>query len=148
MKKSGCIILSFIIASLIGTMTVRPQTQPEMNAEACREFQTADDELNKTYNQILRIYKADAEFIGKLKTAQRAWLAFRDAHLASIYPNIKPGEYGSVNPMCRCEILVDLTNERSKALSKWLTGVEEGETCAGSIKFKGELDRLTRGASK
>ena len=148
MKRFRCIILPFIIAGLIGTMAVRPQTQPELNAEACREFRIADDELNKTYNQILRIYKDNAEFIEKLKTAQRAWLVFRDAHLASIYPKAKPVEYGSIKPVCRCDILSKLTNERTKALNVWLTGVDEGETCAGSIKFKGELNRLKRDTSK
>jgi uncharacterized protein YecT (DUF1311 family) len=147
MKKRGCVILSFllfIVVILIGTAGANMQTQPELNMDACGKLQKADAELNRTYNEILRVYKDDAEFIEKLKAAQRAWIVFKDAHLASIYPKSGKGEYGSVKPMCTCEILAEFTGERTKALNKWLTGVEEGETCAGSIKLKNELRRLKK----
>jgi uncharacterized protein YecT (DUF1311 family) len=147
MKKRGCIVfslLAFIVAILIVTAGAKVQTQPELNMDACGKLQKADAELNRTYNEILRVYKDDTEFIGKLKAAQRAWIAFKDAHLASIYPKSGKGEYGSVKPMCTCEILAEFTGERTKALNQWLTGVEEGETCAGSIKLKNELRRLKK----
>jgi uncharacterized protein YecT (DUF1311 family) len=147
MKKRGCVVLSFlsfIAVILIGTTGAKAQTQSELNMDACGKLQKADTELNRTYNEILRVYKDDTEFIEKLKAAQRAWIAFKDAHLASIYPKSGKGAYGSVKPMCTCEILAEFTGERTKALNKWLTGVEEGETCAGSIKLKNELRRLKK----
>jgi uncharacterized protein YecT (DUF1311 family) len=148
MKKFGCIVLSLIVVTLIGTIGGQTQTQRNLNIEACGRFQKADQELNKTYYQILRIYRDDTEFIDKLKAAQRAWIVFKDAHLASIYPKSKQSEQGSVKPMCSCEILADLTTERTKALRRWLTGTEEGESCGGSIKSKDELHRLIKNASK
>lgn len=132
-------VLSFMVMALIGTIGASPQTQPEMNVAACEKFQKADDELNQTYNQILATYKDDEEFIENLKKAQRAWIVFKNYHVASIFPKIKQGAYGSVKPMCRCDILTELTTERTKVLRRWLTGVEEGDVCAGSIRSKSQL---------
>jgi uncharacterized protein YecT (DUF1311 family) len=144
MKKCGCVVLSLIVVTLLATTGAKAQTQSQLNRDACGKLQKADEELNKTYNEILRVYKDDREFIEKLKAAQRAWIVFKDAHLASIYPKNRKGEYGTVKPMCACEILAEFTSERTKALNQWLTGVEEGEACAGSIKLKNELRRLVK----
>lgn len=82
------------------------QTQDEMNQEACVEYKKADAELNKVFQQVLNDYKTDALFVRKMKIAQRAWVAYRDAHVDSLYP-IGPTanpclQYGTVYPMCRC----------------------------------------------
>ena len=52
-----------------------PQTQSAMNQCAMEEFKKADAEMNKVYQQLL--LKTDRQ--EKLKAAQRAWVAFRDA---------------------------------------------------------------------
>ncbi|MES2489813.1 MAG: lysozyme inhibitor LprI family protein [Pseudomonadota bacterium] len=108
------------------------QTQSQLNRDACAEYQKADQELNATYQKILQQHKDDAVFIRKMKKAQRAWLAFRDAELAAIYPAAnKQIEYGSIYPMCHCTEQTALVNQRIKQLSAWLTA-EEGDTCRGS----------------
>ena len=112
------------------------QTQFEMNQEACGKYKKADAELNRIYQRVLRDYAGDKNFIQKMKLAQRAWLTFRDAHLNSIYPDPTPGTYGSVNPMCRCIILEGLTIDRINALREWADGIQEGDVCGGSYKFK------------
>ncbi|HKX31526.1 MAG TPA: lysozyme inhibitor LprI family protein [Blastocatellia bacterium] len=148
MKRFGGNVLSILVVVLIGAAGVQPQTQTEMNRAACGVFRKADQELNQTYNQILRVYKDDPEFIAKLKTAQRAWVAFKEAHLESVFPKTRPGEYGSIQPVCSCQILAALTTERTAALRQWLTGIEEGDVCGGSIKSKDELHRLLKDGSK
>ena len=60
------------------------QTQSEMNAEACDAYKRVDAQLNDAYKQILRDYQGDQTFLDKLKKAQRAWLAYRDAHLDAL----------------------------------------------------------------
>jgi uncharacterized protein YecT (DUF1311 family) len=112
------------------------QSQSELNHEACGKYKKADVELNRIYRQILRDYAADKNFIQKMRLAQRAWVAFRDAHVNSIYPDPGPQAYGSVNPMCRCAILEQLTNDRISTLSGWTDGTPEGDVCAGSQKVK------------
>lgn len=112
------------------------QTQFDLNQEACGKYKKADAELNRIYQQVLRDYAGDKNFIQKLKLAQRAWLVYRDAHLNSIYSDPDPRAYGSVNPMCRCIILEGLTEDRIRALREWADGVQEGDVCTGSRKFK------------
>ena len=93
--------------------------------------------MNAVYRQVLNKYKGDTLFVAKLKAAQRAWIAFRDAHLESLYPEAnKLQAYGSVNPVCRCGGLTELTAERAKQLKQWLNGAEEGDVCSGSVKIK------------
>ncbi len=129
------VLLVFALTTLSLSTGTAGQTQGEMNQDACERYKKADARLNQTYQRILTEYRQDKTFTEKLKTAQRAWLAFRDAHLASIYP-ASPTEYGSVNPMCRCVRLEQLTKERTNVLRQWTEGVEEGDVCAGSVKRK------------
>jgi uncharacterized protein YecT (DUF1311 family) len=113
------------------------QTQSESNQDACATFKQADALLNKSYNQVLSEYKKNGPFIRKLKIAQRAWIAYRDAQLEALYPAPnKRAEYGSVYPMCRCSALVTLTTQRAEELKKWIDGAEEGDVCSGSIKAR------------
>ena len=73
-------------------------------------------------------------FVKNLKSAQRIWIKFRDAELEMKYPNYKELYYGSSHAMCSAIFLKGMTVERTKKLSIWLTGVEEGDICAGSVK--------------
>jgi uncharacterized protein YecT (DUF1311 family) len=111
------------------------QTQGELDEQACGQFHKADVTLNETYSKVLKEYANDQQFIAKLKTAQKAWLAFRDAELEALYPkDNKQAEYGTVYPMCHCSELQFLTEERTKQLKRWLEGTLEGDVCAGSVK--------------
>lgn len=134
---TGFAFLVFAFAALGLSTGTAGQTQGEMNQDACDRYKKADAGLNQTYQRILAEYRRDKTFIEKLKVAQRAWLTFRDAHLASIYPAENPrAEYGSVNPMCQCVILEQMTKERTNILQQWTKGTIEGDVCAGSVKVK------------
>src|SRR3712207_645303 len=101
----GIACVLFVLSSAAGA---RAQTQGEMNREACAQYKGADDELNRTYAQILNEYKKDAAFVAALRAAQRAWVAYRDAHLEALYPAPnKAVEYGSAHSMCRCYALAE-----------------------------------------
>ncbi len=116
------------------------QSQLDLNVEACDKYKKADAELNKTYRQILTEYKDDKLFLQKLKSAQNAWIKFRDASLEARFP-LKPNEnanqkFGSVYPMCRCFVLTEITEKRTEELKLWTEGIEEGDVCTGSVKIK------------
>ena len=136
MKLVAWTVAFFIALGLSTSIGAFDQTQSEMNQDACGKYKKADAKLNRVYQQVLRDYAGDKNFNQKMKMAQRAWVVFRDAHMNSIYPDPSPQAYGSVNPMCRCAILEQLTNDRIKMLSEWTEGVPEGEVCAGSQKVK------------
>ncbi len=113
------------------------QSQGELNECAFGKASQADHELNQTYQAILQKYSDRAVFIDRLRKAQRAWLTFRDAQLEMMFPS---GEgAGSVEPMCYGLYKAELTQQRSKELRQWLTGIEEGDVCCGSIKTPEEL---------
>lgn len=122
--------IGFTLCSFYGNS----QTQAEMNEEANKNYKKADKELNNVYNAILREYKADTLFIKNFKKAQRIWVQFRDAQMDAKYPH--PNEYGSIFPTCYYMELQELTNERTKQIRIWLTGIEEGDLCSGSVKIK------------
>lgn len=122
--------------------TASAQTQADLQDQACAEFKKADDALNKVYKKILADYKDDKAFLEKLKKAQRSWLAYRDLHLESLYPEEdKSSYYGSVFGMCACTSKKEITEQRTKVLKKWIDGVLEGEVCGGSIKTRETRDR-------
>lgn len=125
----------FLLVMLLGYFNpVLAETQLELNQEACNQLQKADDSLNKVYNQILANYKNDAVFIHQFVTAQKKWIEFRDAYVASMYVPQYKDTYGSVFPMCQCYFIEKVTTDRTRQLQIWLDGVGEGDVCTGSVK--------------
>ncbi len=114
--------------------TAYGQTQTDMNQQAGNQYQRADKELNIVYQKILKEYAKQRVFIAKLKTAQRLWVQLRDAELEARYP--EPNQYGSALPTCRALYLKEMTQQRTKFLRTWLTGIPEGDVCNGSVKIK------------
>lgn len=113
-------------------------TQSQLNACADQDFLAADKLLNEVYQQILREYADDPLFLERLRDAQRAWLQFRDAQIAALFPHQDDGQvhYGSLFPMCKAGWLAELTDQRIEQLRLWLEGSEEGDGCAGSIRVR------------
>jgi uncharacterized protein YecT (DUF1311 family) len=111
-------------------------TQTEMNACADQDYIAADKMLNEVYQEILREYADDPAFLDRLRDAQRAWLLFRDAQVAALFPHQDEAQayYGSLFPMCKASWLTELTQQRTEQLRLWLEGSEEGDACAGSIR--------------
>ncbi|WP_323939547.1 lysozyme inhibitor LprI family protein [Aeromonas caviae] len=89
-----------------------PVTQTDMNICAFQDYQRADAKLNAAYKKwIASLEKAQLE---RLRTAQRAWIAFRDAQCryeAGVY------EGGSMAPMVHSSCLTQLTEARTKDLN-------------------------------
>lgn len=106
------------------------QSQAGLNQCASLTAHSADAELNRVYAKVLAANTQDKVFLDKLKASQRAWIVFRDAQIAARYPS--PADYGSVLPMCQSGEYEQLTRDRIKQLQAWITGVEEGDVCAGS----------------
>ena len=122
------------------TAATPPQTQAQLNADACGTYEAADQELNALYQQVLKQYAADAAFLKAFRASQQAWLQYRDAQLEARFPT-RPGEekrvtYGSVYPTCRCTTLAELTTARNQQLRVWVEGIAEGDVCSGSVRIK------------
>jgi uncharacterized protein YecT (DUF1311 family) len=103
-------------------------TQHDMTVDACEKAKKADAELNWVYKQLLGNAASDAKVAERIKAAQRAWVAFRDAQMTALYP---PDDtlQGSVMPMCACGVEAELTVDRTAQLRRMLRG-EEGDVCS------------------
>jgi uncharacterized protein YecT (DUF1311 family) len=116
------------------------KTQIELNHCAALELKKANTSMENTYNKIIEKYSDDTVFIEKLRASQDSWAKYRDAQLDMIFPhNSTPQFYGSIYPLCLQLELTRFTQNRVKVLNRWLTGIEEGDICGGSIKAKANL---------
>ncbi|MBX7223940.1 MAG: DUF1311 domain-containing protein [Blastocatellia bacterium] len=89
-------------------------SQQEMNQCAFKDFEKADAELNAVYKKLMSLIDDEAHK-GKIKTAQLAWIKFRDAHCeAEAFPN----EGGSIYPLVEYGCKAGLTRKRVKELKE------------------------------
>jgi uncharacterized protein YecT (DUF1311 family) len=109
-------------------------SQTEMTLEAVKDYESLEIEHQKIYDEILAIYSEDKEFVDYLRRAQRAWIAFRDAYVRSIWPAIESESrpLGTAERMCIPIELEILTRQRIQQLLRWRKGIEEGDVGAGS----------------
>jgi uncharacterized protein YecT (DUF1311 family) len=92
------------------------QTQVAMNACASDEAARADAQLNDIYGTLLQ-KAADTTAATKIRVAERAWIAYRDAYIDAMYPaENKQAEYGSVYPMEIALLRAKLTRIQIAAL--------------------------------
>jgi uncharacterized protein YecT (DUF1311 family) len=96
-------------------------TQQELNACAADEFKQADRALNEAYAALLKKESGDRTFIKKLRVAQRAWLAFRDAEMEATFA-CDPAQscWGSMLPMSMASYKARLTRDRTQRLREML----------------------------
>lgn len=131
--KAKMIILSVVLFIGIGFLPQisLAQSQTAMNMEAYKAYKKSDVELNSVYQSVLKRYASETDFIKKFKAAQRIWIQLRDAELAAKYPDSSTS--GSGASMCQSVYLESLTKERIKFLKVWITGIPDGDVCAGSV---------------
>jgi len=85
--------------------------------------------MNDVLIRLLAQFAADPAALKKLEAAQVAWLAYRDAELAAIFPAEQPqSEYGSVFPSCWGLEHARLFRDRTRGLRALSP---EGEVCGG-----------------
>ena len=97
-----------------------------MNICAGADYDAANAKLNKTYKEI--VGRNDDKTNKLLQTAQRAWIAFRDAECNY---STSDSEGGSIHPMEVSQCLTRLANDRIKQLTA-NTNCEEGDVSCAS----------------
>lgn len=98
-------------------------TQRELNDCANAAHRESDAELNALYRQIMVRLKGAAQQAELLTTAQKAWIAFRDAECSFA---AFPSRGGSAHPMISSNCLDRLTRTRVDELKSYLH-CEEGD---------------------
>ncbi|WP_454701618.1 lysozyme inhibitor LprI family protein [Agrobacterium burrii] len=104
-----------------------PETQADMTICAGKDYEKADKQLNAEYQKLRKLLTerdktADASGKGAtdaLVTAQRAWVAFRDANCALSGFQARGG---SMEPMLISSCLADLSGKRAEELRQLAEG--------------------------
>jgi uncharacterized protein YecT (DUF1311 family) len=121
MNDASAIRLIGFISIFLSVASLQAQTQAGMNADARADFAKADVDLNKTYQAVLaKLPTAEKE---KLKEAQRAWIASRDAKAARA---AKEAEGGSIAATIRYETMTGLTRKRIVELNAMIDKATAG----------------------
>jgi uncharacterized protein YecT (DUF1311 family) len=98
----------------------KAKVQFEINACASEEAARVDAELNSVYRTLLQTVK-QPEYAEKIKVAERAWIAYRDAYIQAMYPaSDKQAEYGSIFPSEVSNLRVRLTHRQIVALREMI----------------------------
>lgn len=113
------IILCFLMASNNAAQTQQThdpcadaQTTVEMRDCAGKDYRKADAELNAVYKQLMASL-SDKEQQASLKTAQQAWLKYRDANCEfAAFEN----RGGTIYPVVYTSCLAAMTGARTKEL--------------------------------
>jgi uncharacterized protein YecT (DUF1311 family) len=102
----------------------KDQTQAGLDACADASYKKADAALNSAYKEIVGRLKNNAATTKLLVTAQKAWIAYRDAECAF---SSSASAGGSIYPMVVSICLEGVTEERTKDLGVFLK-CGEGDT--------------------
>ena len=125
-QETNCVAGESSQSVRIGDCWKTAQTQLEMNECAGSDRGKADDEMNRTYKSLLDEYRANPKALMAIRKAQRTWIAFRDAHVNSIYPENDPrsiqSEYGTMFSMCEAMQFTKLTLDRTRQLQELSNG--------------------------
>ena len=111
------LLLVLTAGSIFGQGTKRPtpcaeaQTQADMNICWGNQYKSADTQLNKTYQQLAALLDADEK--AQLKTAETAWIKYRDANCEFVADQYKGG---TIRPMIYAICLAGVTNNRTTEL--------------------------------
>lgn len=96
--------------------------QMELGQCAADDYAAADKKLNDTWKKLMDKFSTDKTATAKLKTAQKAWIAFRDAEVEAQFAcDDKSGNcWGSMEGMLRSGVLKELTDARTERLQKYI----------------------------
>ena len=115
-----------LLAPLAQAYECNNTTQTDMSLCANFQHKAADKELNALYQQINQRLKDQPHSKKLLVSAQRAWVAFRDAECSFAASGV---EGGSVYPMIYSGCLADLTEKRVAAFKSYLDCQEGDLSC-------------------
>ena len=92
----------------------KAHTQAELNSCASDDSKRADSELNSVYHQLLSKAKSTPGATEKVEATERAWVQFRDAYIAAMFPaEDKQLSYGTMYPMEVDLDIASLTREQT-----------------------------------
>ena len=113
------IVLALLAAAPSAVDCANTPVQSEMNECALVEYNKVDDALNVQWKRTSKVFAGrSAGDVARLRAAQRAWIAFRDADCDAEYPwDIGVSLDKMSNIYCRTEMTAERTH-RLEELAK------------------------------
>jgi uncharacterized protein YecT (DUF1311 family) len=105
-----------------------------LNARAGAEYRAEDEKLNKAYGELIKRLSDSPDDKKLLQTAQRAWIAFRDAECEFATNNSKDG---SIYPMALLGCKLGLTQARTEQLNAYLS-CEQGDPACPALLWRSD----------
>jgi uncharacterized protein YecT (DUF1311 family) len=110
-------------------------TQMDINACAGQEADRVDAKLNAEYRQLLAKAAGEENAVPKIKAAERAWIAYRDAYVEAMYPaSDKRMEYGSMYGMDVALLRAKLTQQHLADIQELLKQYNDESGAGPSVK--------------
>jgi len=125
MKFATIIIAALAVMPALGDDVDcnKATTQIDLDMCANKDYGAADKLLNDTYKKVVAAQEGDT---AKLKAAQRAWIAFRDAECTF---EVAENEGGTIYPMVYTMCLTKLTKTRTAELNSYLACQKDATNC-------------------
>ena len=98
-------------------------TQLEINQCAQQEFERSDQQLNVTYQALIKKMQHDPRYVERLREAQRQWIKYRDAELDAMFVCAEENVricWGSMFDLLYSNAKSDLTRERTHRLQGYI----------------------------
>lgn len=101
----------------------RANTQLAMDTCASEEAGRVETQRRNIYQELLSKAASDPEAVAKIKAAETAWIAYRDAYVEAMWPaKDKQTEYGTIYPMEADLLWAKLTLRHITDLKELLAG--------------------------
>jgi uncharacterized protein YecT (DUF1311 family) len=112
--------LAFLTLMLVFAPASFSQTTLEMKEDASRAYGVSDKAMNTAYTELMGILNAEGK--KRLKEAQRAWIAYRDAQAGFDCHHLAGGTMEGLEQIGALNLL---TQERTKRLREDLARFKE-----------------------
>jgi uncharacterized protein YecT (DUF1311 family) len=145
MRRTILLLLMLLMgASISSAQTATPKSvamaasapQIDQSRNSCSDYLKVKKGLEDMVKNIQDEYAKYPLFLKKFQKAQDEWVSYRDAQLEMLYPELDKTQYGGFYPTCRCNWLVEFTNERVDFLVKFISNTNDVEACGGAANSK------------
>ena len=131
----------FIGVNINYAQNAKPQIDQSRNS--CSDYLKSKKGLEDMVKNIQEEYAKYPLFLRKFQKAQDEWASYKDAQLEMLFPEADKAEYGVFYPTCRCNWLVEFTNQRVDFLVKFVANTYDVESCGGAVNSKKRKSFMT-----
>jgi uncharacterized protein YecT (DUF1311 family) len=143
MRSGFLLLFLFCITTSICLAQETTTPQIDQSRNSCSDYLKSKKGMEDMVKNIQEEYGKYPLFLKKFQKAQDEWVSYREAQLEMLFPEADKAQYGSFYPTCRCNWLVEFTNERMDFLVKFVANTYDVESCGGSVNSKKRKSFMT-----